>query len=85
MNTGMCLPTIRLSGPESEARSQGRTETKSYPQLVLDRKSVTFEKEADVVSHVSEVKGGKTVSFTAFYCGKVFPAHSKQSFTLSSF
>uniref|UniRef100_A0A8B9NS50 Uncharacterized protein n=1 Tax=Accipiter nisus TaxID=211598 RepID=A0A8B9NS50_9AVES len=55
----MCLPTVRLSGPESEARSQGRTEAKSYPQLVLGHKSVTFEKEADVVSHVSEVKGKK--------------------------
>lgn len=66
MNTGMCLPTVRLSGPESEARSQGRTEAKSYPQLVLGHKSVTFEKEADVVSHVSEVKGKKLFHLLSF-------------------
>lgn len=57
MNTGMCLLIIRLSGPKSEARSQGGTEAKAYPQLVLDPKCVTFKKEGDVVSHVSEVKG----------------------------
>lgn len=57
MNTGTCLLTIRLSGRKSEARNQGRTEAKAYPQLVLGHKSVTFEKEGDVVSHVSEVKG----------------------------
>lgn len=66
MNTGMCLPTVRLSGPESEARSQGRTEAESYPQLVLGHKSVTFEKEADVVSHVSEVKGKKLFNLLSF-------------------
>lgn len=65
-------------------RSRGRTEAKSYPQLVLGHKSVNFEKEADAVSHVSELRG-TIVSFTAFYSRKVFPTHSKQSLTLSFF
>lgn len=59
MNSGMCLPTVRLSGSKSEARSQGRSEAKSYSQLVFGHKSVTFAKEADVVLHVSKVKGKK--------------------------
>lgn len=63
-------------------RSQGRTEAKSYPQLILGHKSVNFEKEADTVSRVSELRG-KIVSFTALYSRKIFPTHSKQSLTLS--
>ncbi|XP_010123489.1 PREDICTED: cytoplasmic dynein 1 intermediate chain 1-like [Chlamydotis macqueenii] len=55
MNAGMCVLTVRLSGPKSDARSQGRTEAKSYPQLVLAHKSVIFEKEADAVLHISKV------------------------------
>lgn len=72
MNTGMCQPTISLSGSKAEDRNQGRDEAKSYPQLVLGHKSVTFEKKADVVLHVSKVN---LLPFTAAKSSLLIPSN----------
>lgn len=66
------------------ARSQDWSEVKSYSQLVLGHKSVTFEKEADVVLRVSEVKGKKLfhlLPFTVEKSSLLIP----RNLTLSSF
>lgn len=77
MNTEMCLLTIMLSGPESEARAGLKPDPALSWFLVM---LVTSEKKKeDLVLHVSRAKGEKWFHLLPF------TVHSKQSLTLLSF